>query len=134
MANKESLNKVAYTPKESVISKAKQRKKNRKWLNYSQDIALLILDELDSQKLSQKKLAELMNVSPQYVNKLVRGKQKLNIETIATIETALGISIIKIANPKEKENPKPKPGRIIKVDFKRKEKKSTYSTIQEAQG
>lgn len=37
-----------------------------------------------------------MDVSPQYVNKIVKGKENLSLETIAKIEEALGISLISV--------------------------------------
>jgi len=48
---------------------------------------------------TQAKLADEMKVSPQYVNKIVKGRENLTLETIALLETALGISLITVQTP-----------------------------------
>ena len=67
---------------------------NRQWLWASQDIALDILDKLDALGWTQKILAEKMGVSPQYVNKLVRGSENLTLETLLKLQTILDIPIL----------------------------------------
>ena len=51
-----------------------------------------ILEELG---MSQKQLAEKMNCSPQYISKVLRGRENLSLETLTKIENALEISLIK---------------------------------------
>lgn len=82
------------------------RRKNRGWLKKSQKIALAIMDELENQKMTQKELAARLEVSPQYVNKVLRGTENLSIETIDKIERALGMELISIpdAHSKQKFN------------------------------
>ena len=63
---------------------------NKSWLRHSQNIAMLMLD-----RMSQKQLAEKMNCSPQYISKVLRGRENLSLETLTKIENALEISIIK---------------------------------------
>ena len=46
-------------------------------------------------QLTQKQLAEKMNCSPQYISKVLRGRENLSLETLTKIENALEISIIK---------------------------------------
>jgi len=46
--------------------------------------------------MTQKKLAKLMGVSPQYINKVVKGKENLTLETITKIEQVLGITLIEV--------------------------------------
>jgi plasmid maintenance system antidote protein VapI len=72
------------------------RRENRNWLKKSQAIAFEVLAALDQKKLTQKKLAELLAVSPQYVNNIVKGSENLTLETIARLENALGIALISI--------------------------------------
>jgi transcriptional regulator with XRE-family HTH domain len=43
---------------------------------------------------SQKQLAENMKVSAQQINKIVKGKENLTLETISKLENALGIVLI----------------------------------------
>ena len=51
--------------------------------------------ELFELGMSQKQLAEKMNCSPQYISKVLRGRENLSLETLTKIENALEISIIK---------------------------------------
>jgi len=73
---------------------AKHRRENREWLNKSAAIAVKVLEALNQQNLSQKDLAERMSISPQQINKIVKGQENLTLETISKLETALGIQII----------------------------------------
>ncbi len=76
--------------------KAQWRRENRAWLKKSHAIAFEVLEALDEKKLTQKKLAALMNVTPQYVNNIVKGSENLTLETIAKLEKALGIELMTI--------------------------------------
>jgi len=80
----------------NIIKGVVKRVENRKWLKYSQDIAITTLTIMDEKGISQKELANKMGVSPQYINKLLRGKEKLNLETISKLEVALDTSLIRI--------------------------------------
>lgn len=71
-------------------------RKNIGWLKRSSKIAFRILCELDEQGISQKELASRMDVSPQYVNKIVKGKENLSLETIWKLEKALDITLISV--------------------------------------
>lgn len=68
---------------------------NETWLRYSQHIAMLMLDRMDELGINQKQLAEKMNCSPQYISKVLKGRENLSLETLFKIESALDISIIK---------------------------------------
>ena len=48
---------------------------------------------LKEQKMTQKDLAEKMSVTPQYINKIVKGGENLTTETITKLENILGIAI-----------------------------------------
>jgi len=70
------------------------RIKNR-WLMYSSQIARRILAAIEEKKdFSQSKLAELLNVSPQQISKIVKGKENLTLETIYNISQALDVELI----------------------------------------
>jgi ribosome-binding protein aMBF1 (putative translation factor) len=75
-------------------AKAKYRRDNREWLKRSAAIAVKVLDALKNQGLTQKDLAERLNVSPQQISKIVRGEENLTLETITNLELALGIQIL----------------------------------------
>lgn len=71
------------------------RQENKIWLRYSQRIAMLMLDKMEEIGMNQKQLAEKMSCSQQYISKVLQGRENLSLETLAKIENALGISIIK---------------------------------------
>ena len=67
---------------------------NRQWLHVSQDIAFDILERLDEWGWSQKDLAEKMGVSPQYVNKIVKGSENFTLESLVKLQALLDIPIL----------------------------------------
>jgi transcriptional regulator with XRE-family HTH domain len=102
---REILDKIALPANENLLKELKWRQANRAWLRKSQAIAIKILSTLRTHGISQKELAEKMGVSPQMVNKIVKGSENLTLETISKIEVALGIHLIETAETlKEKLN------------------------------
>lgn len=70
-------------------------RKNNKWLRYSSQIARRILAAIQEDKdLTQSKLAQSVNVSPQQISKIVKGHENLTLETIYKLSQALGIELI----------------------------------------
>jgi transcriptional regulator with XRE-family HTH domain len=71
---------------------------NLEWLELSALIAVRVLSALRKgcEVKSQKELAEKMNVSPQYINKIVKGRENLSLGTIVKLEKALNIRLIEI--------------------------------------
>ena len=49
------------------------------------------------QGMSQKDLAEKLNVSPQMVNQWVKGSENFTLETISKIEYALGVELMNVS-------------------------------------
>ncbi len=100
---------------------ARESKANKAWLDTSFKIALLILARLKALGWKQTQLASAMNVSPQYISKIVRGKENLTIETIAALEQVLNIKLIQVesfALPKILVTPSSNwfPGMEVKVN------------------
>jgi len=94
--------------------KAQWRRDNRRWLRYSGYIALSVLNRLEELSLSQKQLSEMMNCSPQYVSKLLKGSENLTLETISKLEDCLGIDLINTALCSvDGYSPKDKPVRMV---------------------
>lgn len=93
MANLNKLNKIA-SEQSNWINEAKQRQDNKAWLKHSRKIAIKVLRILKEKGIKQKQLAEMMSVTPQQVNKIVKGKENLTLETISKIETVLNIKLI----------------------------------------
>jgi len=95
-SNRDILSKLISDHKSKWHIEAAQREANKEWLDKSFKIAIKILRELRLQSISQKELSERMEVSPQYINKVIKGKENLSLETISKFEDILGISLISI--------------------------------------
>ena len=86
--------------------KAEYRIKNKKWLSYSSNIARRVLVAIgDIEDLNQRKLAYQIGVTPQYISKIVQGRENLSLETIAKLSTALNVELISF--PQYKYSPPP---------------------------
>jgi len=48
----------------------------------------------EKEGMTQKKLAELMNVSPQQISKILKGQENLTLETISKLSETLGVDLI----------------------------------------
>ncbi|MDR1973259.1 MAG: helix-turn-helix transcriptional regulator [Bacteroidales bacterium] len=75
-------------------SEAEQRRENKSWLRHSQHVAMLMLDKMEELGLTQKALAGQMDVSQQYISKMLKGRENFSIETLAKIEDALHINVL----------------------------------------
>jgi len=84
------------------IERAKFRKENQDWLDISFAIAVKMFSVLKENKKkdifpkSQKELAIALDCTPQYVNKLLKGSENLQLETIAKIEHILNVNLIEV--------------------------------------
>lgn len=96
----DKLNKLASDKVSTWEEEAIERQNNSEWTERSFKIAVKILREIRAQKsqngMTQRRLAEEMGVSPQYINKVVKGKENLTLETISKIESVLGITLMEI--------------------------------------
>ncbi len=79
---------------------AKRRAEEKPWKRRSQAVALVVLRTLRAKKRSQKDLAEQLGVSPQLINKWVKGNENFTFETVAKLEEALGIQLMQITGLK----------------------------------
>jgi ribosome-binding protein aMBF1 (putative translation factor) len=73
---------------------AEYRRENKSWLRYSQHIAILMLDKMEESGMTKKMLAKQMNVSQQYVSKILKGQENLSLETLSKIEDILHINVL----------------------------------------
>ena len=100
------LNELTNGKKSQWIQDAQEREQQAKQLRRSQLIALKILRKLRSNKAenimpqTQVELAEMLEVSPQQVNKWVKGKGNYTMETIDKLEQVLDIELIQVSEPK----------------------------------
>ena len=72
------------------------RKENKDWIKKSTRIAIKVNSAIKMQSISQKQLAEKLNVSAQYINKILKGSENLSLQTITKLESALGIQLIEV--------------------------------------
>ena len=84
-------------PKLKITMKLKEIKDNRHWLPYSERIASRTVKAITEQHISQRQLAERMGCSPQYVSRILKGKENLSLETICKLESALNEPILRDA-------------------------------------
>src|SRR4030042_1324212 len=94
--NKERFKKYISQGSSNWMEQADFYENNEEWLDKSALIAIKILSTLRSQSITQKVLAENIGVSPQYINKVVKGNENLSLETISKIERSLGITLIAV--------------------------------------
>jgi transcriptional regulator with XRE-family HTH domain len=89
-------------PDNSWMAKAIWEQENEDWLDLSFEIALKISSILSANKKAdiyprnQVELAETMGCSAQYVSKLMKGKENLQIETICKIGRILKANLIEV--------------------------------------
>jgi transcriptional regulator with XRE-family HTH domain len=73
---------------------AKWRRENAGWLRWSRQVALSLIDYMQMHGLKRAELAEKLGVTPQYVSKLLSGKENLSFKSVANIEEKLGINCL----------------------------------------
>lgn len=99
MKNQEMINKldalVSKNPSKWV-EESSFRLENKERIRYSQQVAVRILRTLRERDLKQKDLADMLGVTPQTVNKWVKGSENFTFETIDKIEKALKIKLMYI--------------------------------------
>ncbi len=93
-SNKEKFLALVSEEKTNTLEQNKERIKNRSMLRESQQIAIKVLKRSDELGWSQKDLAREMNVSPQQVNKIVRGQENLTLTTLIKLQDILGIPLL----------------------------------------
>ena len=76
---------------------AQWRHENKAWLKWSRNIALSLIDYMQTHNLSRNGMAELLGVTPQYVSKLLSGKVNFSFKSVAEIESKLGISCLSVS-------------------------------------
>lgn len=78
------------------LQNADYRKVNEDWLDISFGISMMILKFIREQGMTQKELAEKLCFSPQYMSKILQGKENLTLETIAKLQKATGVTLIQV--------------------------------------
>lgn len=94
MTNQDKFKALVSEKNTNAITQTLQNKENRDYLRASQNIALKIMDRLDELSWTQRKLAAEMGMSPQQVNRILRGKINLTLMTIVRLERILKVSFL----------------------------------------
>jgi transcriptional regulator with XRE-family HTH domain len=90
----DKLASVASKQTSTWLKDADYRHDNSSWIEKSQLIALKILRTLRLKGLTQKDFAKQMGVSPQVVNKWLKGSENFTLQTICKIEDKLEILLL----------------------------------------
>ena len=69
---------------------------NESWLRWSRQIAMSLIDYMEAIGLKRIELAERLNVSPQYLSRLLSGRENLSLKSLAQIQDKLGFDMFKI--------------------------------------
>ena len=81
--------------KSKYLQNAKFRIENKKWLSYSSNIALRVLAAIEeNDHITNESLAQMIGVSPEYMNQVLKGQENLSLETIAKLSEALNVELI----------------------------------------
>lgn len=75
---------------------AKWRKDNKVWLEWSRSVALSLIAYMECNGLNRNGLAERLDVSPQYISKMLSGKVNFSFKSIAELEQKLGIKLMDV--------------------------------------
>ena len=78
---------------------AEWRRENREWLKWSRDVALSLVDYMETNEINRNGLAERLGVTPQYVSRMLSGKVNFSFKSIAEIETKLSIKLLNLMEP-----------------------------------
>ena len=76
---------------------ARWRQENEIWLRMSRSVALTIVDYMQENHLTRAEMAKTLDVSPQYLSRILSGTENFSIKSVAKIEAALGVSCLKPA-------------------------------------
>jgi DNA-binding XRE family transcriptional regulator len=104
MENLKRFKNLVYDTDTEIFVEAKFRVENHYWLKESKRIAFKLLSKLKERGMTQKQLAEMMQVSPQQINKWVKGNEKFSLDTLLKLQEILDIPIM--ASYYEKNNKK----------------------------
>ncbi|GAA4511811.1 helix-turn-helix transcriptional regulator [Sphingobacterium thermophilum] len=101
MTKKEKFLALVSQEETKTLERAKARLAKKSYTKISGQIAFEILERLDELQWKQKDLAEKMGVSPQQVNKWVKGNENFTLETLGKLSEVLGIELIQVPTMKD---------------------------------
>ena len=105
MTNKENFLLLVSPANSETMEGIRFREENKAWLHESRRIAIKVLKALKNQGITQKDLANQMGVTPQYVNKLVKGKENFTLDTLIKLQNILNIPLLASYHEESKHTP-----------------------------
>lgn len=97
--NKEKFLSLVTGEDKTLLKDIEKRNRNKAMLRESKRIATMILVKLDKLGWTQKTLSEKMGVSPQQINKIVRGQENLTLDTLLRLQEVLDVQILATTIP-----------------------------------
>lgn len=94
---------------------AQWRKDNEFWLTYARHITMQVLHGMEEQSITQVELSRRMGCTQQYVSNLLKGSSNMTLETIARLEKALDLDLLKSALSDAMQFSSPNHKHIIKL-------------------
>lgn len=94
MTNKERFLQLVSHHDPKTMELNRWRVENRYWIRESQQIAMAVIFRLEALGWTQKQLSDEMNVSPQYISKLLSGQENLTLETLMKLQIILDIPLL----------------------------------------
>lgn len=88
----------------TFVKEAEWRQENAQWLEWSQNVALGIIDFMQDNGFSRSDVAEKLGCSPQYVSKILSGQTNFSFKSIAEMESRLGIPLMDLIHSKSAVN------------------------------
>lgn len=70
---------------------ARFRQENKVWLTWSRKISLSLIEYMEENQLSRADLAKKLDVTPQYISKLLSGSTNLSLKSIAELKEKLEV-------------------------------------------
>lgn len=98
---KDTLNRLAQDAPDSSWGKKIEQRRATGGLKKSIKIAIKLSRILRQRGMKQNQLADLLGVSPQQVNKILKGRENLTLDTVERIEMVLGIELITVLQEDE---------------------------------
>lgn len=90
------LQAVAKPESAEELHEASQRDSNRLWMEKSALIALTMERILRVKGISKKELAEMLDVTPAQISKILSGKENLGLKTICKVEETLHLNLVNV--------------------------------------
>lgn len=77
------------------------RQDSARWITWSQEVVQRLMRYMEIESINRQELAARLEVTPQYVSKLLSGKVNFSFKSISEIEYKLNIQLLAINSKNE---------------------------------